>query len=69
MILKALHSSYKVVHVAQLLKLQVAQLITSYSSFSFILVTRKEFAKTMANLINFFLGVQHRDFGRLNITK
>lgn len=34
-----------------------------------ILVTRKEFAKTMTNLLNFFLGVQQRDFGRGNITK
>lgn len=63
MILKALYSSYKVVHVAQLLKLQAkvgrdipdksSQLIPSCSSFSVILVTRKEFANTTANLIIF----------------
>ena len=67
MILKALYSSYKVVHVAQLLKLQAkvgrdipdksspanTELIPSCFSFSVILVTRREFAKTMANLIIF----------------
>ena len=65
--LKALYSSYKVVHVAQLLKLQAkvgrdipdksspanTELIPSCFSFSVILVTRREFAKTMANLIIF----------------
>ena len=75
MILKALYSSYKVEHVAQLLKLQakVGRDIPDKSSpanpvFLFFLSyisDHEGICKNNGEFDYFFLGVQQRDFGRL----
>lgn len=78
MILKALYSSYKVVHVAQLLKLQakVGKDIPDKSSPAnpvLLLVSyisdQEGICKNSGEFDYFFVVVQQRDFGRLNITK
>lgn len=79
MILKALYSSYKVVHVAQLLKLQakVGRDISDKSSpanpvllfFLSYISDQEGICKNNGEFDYFFVVVQQRDFGRLNITK
>ena len=79
MILKALYSSYKVVHVAQLLKLQakVGKDIPDKSSpanpvllfFLSYISDQEGICKNNGELDYFSVVVQQRDFGRLNITQ
>lgn len=79
MILKALYSSYKVVHVAQLLKLQakVGKDIPDKSSpanpvllfFLSYISDQEGICKNNGEFDYFFVVVQQRDFGRLIISQ